>query len=210
MPHLPLRAAGLAALTLAVLAPARAEILAQTDATWRVTAAAPGAGWNSSASFDTAAWQNATVLYNVADHLGPAYSAQGIWSSGGQFSSTETTLWARQVWALAAVPISATLLGGFDDDADLWVNGVQVVSDHNGFANNVAPVDLLPYLNPGDNLIAFTVSDNYPVWGYNHSAWVQIDGQRGGAVPEPATPALLLAAFAATALVVRRRQQKAR
>ena len=208
------RACSLAAMASVALActtaPACAEALTQTDATWRVTATGPSAGWNTSAAFNTAAWQSATVLYNVADYL-PAESplTKGIWSSGGQFSTTETTVWARQLWNLAALPSSASLHGGFDDDADVWVNGSLVISDHNGIANNVGPVDLLPYLHLGDNLIAFTASDNWRVYGYNHSGWVQIDGQSAAAVPEPATPALMLAGLVATAFGVRRRKTPA-
>ncbi|MBA3903542.1 MAG: hypothetical protein C0522_07710 [Rhodocyclaceae bacterium] len=37
---------------------------------------------------------------------------------------------------------------------------------------------------------ALAQADNWPVWGYNHSAWAQIDG-RLAAVPEPATLLLL-------------------
>jgi hypothetical protein len=197
-----------AASALIALGAARADPLLATDASWLVTPTAPGAGWNTSAAFNTSSWQNASVLYNVSDYLGPGYVAQALWSSGGQFSPTETTLWARRVWNLAALPISAALVAGFDDDADLWINGVQVVSDHNGVANNVGPVDLLPYLSLGDNLIAFTASDNWPVYGYNHAAWVQIDGQPGGAVPEPQTAALMFAGLMATAASVRRRKTK--
>lgn len=200
---------GLAALALAAaaaVAPAHADTLLKTDATWKVTSAAPSAGWNVLAGFDTSSWQAATVLYNVSDYLGPAYTSQAIWSSGGQFSTTETAVWARQVWNLAALPVSAALEGGFDDDVDLWINGTLVISDHNGVANGVGVADLLPYLQQGDNLIAFAVTDNYPVWGYNHAAWLQIDGQHAPAVPEPETLALMLAGLAATAAVVRRRK----
>lgn len=186
-------------------APVRADNLLQTDASWKVTAAAPGAGWNTAAGFDTSSWQSATTLYNVADYLGPSYTAKGIWSSGGQFSTTETTVWARQEWNLASLPVSASLVAGFDDDADLWVNGTQVISDHNGIANNVGPVDVRPYLTLGTNVIAFTASDNYPVWGYNHSSWAQIDGQVAAPVPEPQTYALMLAGLAAVGWVGRRR-----
>ena len=188
-------------------APASAVTLAKTDASWTVTAAAPTGNWNSAVGFDTSTWQAATVLYNVADYLGPGYTAQGIWSSGGQFSTTETSFWARQVFHLDALPTSAALKAGFDDDADLWINGVQVISDHNGVANNVSVADLLPYLALGDNLVAYAATDNWPVYGYNHSSWVQIDGQMAAAVPEPETYALMLAGLAAVVFTTRRRSR---
>ena len=200
----------LSAMTLAcavAAAPASAGTLSKTDATWNVTATAPTGSWNSAVGFDTSTWQAATVLYNVADYLGPSYSAQGIWSSGGQFSSTETSFWARQVFNLNALPISASLNSGFDDDADLWINGVQIISDHNGIANNVSVADLLPYLTLGDNLVAYAATDNWPVYGYNHSSWVQIDGQLA-AIPEPETYALLLAGLAAVGFTMRRRSRR--
>lgn len=202
---------GLGALALAcalAAAPASAETLLKTDASWSVTPSAPGAGWNTATGFDASTWQAATTLYNVSDYLGPSYSAQGIWTSGGQFSNTETTIWARRVFQLAALPTSAALLAGFDDDADVWVNGNLVISDHNGIANNVGVPDLLPYLTVGANLVAFTVNDNFPVYGYNHSSWLQIDGQVAAvtAVPEPTTYALMLVGLGATAFAVRRRK----
>ena len=56
-------------------------------------------------------------------------------------------------------------------------------------------------------LIAFAATDNYPVWGYNHAAWVQIDGEFAAPVPEPATVALMLAGLGLTALASRRRKK---
>ena len=188
---------------------ASANTLLKTDAAWSVTPSAPAALWNAAIGFDDAAWQAATVLYNVADFPGyGGYTAQGIWSSGGQYSRIETTIWARQVFQLAALPASASLLAGFDDDADVWVNGTLVISDHNGIANGVGVANLLPYLSVGNNLVAFTVTDNYPGYGYNHSAWLQIDGQMAAvtAVPKSTTTALMLAGLAATAFSVRRRK----
>ncbi len=153
-----------------------------TDLNWKVTPTAPGAGWESNAAFDASSWQSATELYNVSDFLGPTYSAKGIWSSGGQFSATETTVWARGIWNLPTLPTSASLEVGFDDDGDLYINGTQVVSDHNGTAGNTTVADILPYLHTGDNLIAFTASDNI-AFGINHSAWAQINGEAAAATP---------------------------
>lgn len=181
---LPLCLVGLSTTSMAVT-------IAATDSSWKVTASDPGVSALTSGSFDDSGWQSATVLYDISNlNYFPDAVAKGIWSSGGQFSTTETQIWARGLFYLSAVPLAAWLNSGFDDDGDLYINGVKVVSDHNGYANGSFVADLTPYLVAGNNLIAFTVTDNWPVWGYNHSAWAQIDG-RMAAVPEPATLLLL-------------------
>ena len=171
---------------------ANATVLLQSDSTWKIT---PDSGllasdWNSNSGFDDSAWQDATVLYDVGVITSdPGYlGAKGIWSAGGQYSTTETQVWIRKTFTLDALSL-ASLTVGCDDDCTVYVNGTQVINDTNGFANNNTVADLLPYLNVGINLIAYTVTDNYPVYGYNHSTWLQLDGQRS--VPEPATVALL-------------------
>lgn len=185
--------------------PAHADVLLHTDASWQVTAVAPSGAWNSSATFDASSWQAATVLYNVSAYLGPAYLAQGLWTSGGQFSQTETSMWARKVFDLAALPVNASMLVGMDDDGDVWINGQWVAGNHDGVAGNFGVANLLPYLQLGSNVIAYTVTDNFPVYGYNHSAWLQIDGQPGApsAVPEPGTVVLLLCGLAGLAFTRR-------
>src|SRR5262245_13295043 len=106
---------------------ASATPLVITDSSWRVTPTDPGAApWNTSLSFDDSAWQNATII-GVA---GPPFIAQVIWSSGGEFSTTEPQMWARYTFSLANTLSSAILTVGCDDDCDVWVNGVQVINDH--------------------------------------------------------------------------------
>lgn len=162
-----------------------ATVLTATDSSWKITASAPSTGdWNSNAAFDDSTWQPATELASWS-----SYAAEVIWSSDGQFSTTETQVWARTIFSLGALPLSAILNNGFDDDGDIFVNGVQVVSDHNGYAND-SFADITPYLIVGDNLIAFTATDNYPVHGYNHGAAVHVEATFAQ-VPEPATLALL-------------------
>ncbi|CAG1065900.1 hypothetical protein BAC1_01492 [uncultured bacterium] len=171
-------------------AQAQASLIAYTDSSWRVTASDPGLGnWNTDLLYNDSGWETATVLYNVADYL-PGYTAQGVWSSGGQFSTSETVIWARDSFNLGSLPLTAVLEGGIDDDGEIYVNGALVVVENNGYANGFL-VDITPYLTVGDNLIAFRAYDNFPVWGYNHAAWLQVDGEFAQAVPEPGTMILL-------------------
>ena len=181
----------LVAFLLALSGNAVAVPVLQTDATWRVTPTDPGGNWNTDPGFDDSGWQNATVLYDAGTATGdPAFTgAKGIWSAGGQFSTTETQVWIRKVFDLPGPLSSASLTVGCDDDCAVWVNGTQVINDTNGFANNNVVADLLPFLNLGSNLIAYTATDNFRVFGFNHSTWAQLDAVL--TVPEPGSSALL-------------------
>lgn len=194
----------LCAATLAA-APALAAPLLATDSSWMVTAAPAAAGWNSVVAFDDSTWSAATAIYSVTPYY-PAVVADAIWGPGGQFSRSETAIWGRRVWNLAAVPTSALLFGGIDDDGDVYVNGQWVMGSHDGYAGNIGPVDITPYLVAGDNLIAFSATDNWMSWGYNHVIWMQVDGQHATAVPEPASVGL--AALGLGALAWRRQRRR--
>jgi hypothetical protein len=176
--------------------------------TWKVTSSNPGGtDWNTDAGFDDTLWESATVLYDVGAVIpDPAFDGtKGIWDSSGQYSYV-TELWIRKSFSIADPLSSASLIVGCDDDCTVWVNGVQVINDTNGFANNNGVGDLLPYLNTGTNLIAYTMADNYPVWGYNHSTWLQLDGEvQSTAVPEPGT--LVLVGLGLSGLVIARRRK---
>jgi hypothetical protein len=187
-----IRALCAAVLAGSAAAPAMAgDTLVATDTAWRVTALGPGVGWETSTSFNDASWQSAIAVYEVSPYLGPDYAGtQAIWTQAGQYSTTDTTIWGRMVVNLGTPLQSATLEYGIDDDGDIFVNGVLVVSDHNGMANG-GLVDITSYLTAGANVIAFTATDNYAVWGYNHAAWIRIEGTVA-AVPEPSTYATLL------------------
>lgn len=203
------RAAAVAAsVLLAAPTAADATVLLRSDSSWNVTPDAPSSGWNTSIGFDDSAWQSATELYNVGaingnpDFLG----TMGIWSSGGQFSTTETQVWIRQTIALGELS-AASLIVGCDDDCVVYVNGVMVINDANGSANDNTVLDLLPYLVVGNNLFAYTAIDNFRVWGYNHSTWLQLEGEtRSTTVPEPGMLSMLGLGLAGLAGLRRRRK----
>jgi len=193
-----------AALAAGVVSTANAStITIRTDTSWLATNVAPAPGWNTNPFFNTAGWVNA-----VAHCSDPIYG-DCIWYDG-QFSATAFA-WLFHTFTISSPITSAILYGGIDDDADVWLNGTLIYSDHNGFAQAFGPLDVTPYLVQGLNFFAVSVIDNVPVWGQNHGYTTALTVQTAdpAAVPEPSSFLLLAPGLVTLEFLRRRRQGKA-
>ncbi len=152
-------------------------------------------GWNSALMFDdsnSAGWSNAIEVV----HPNPPFLR--YW-----FDGTETVgsspVYFRKEFEIEGDPISGLFSFTVDDDAQIYVNGVQVVNDSNGLATTVSGLDLLPYLTTGLNLIAVKAQDQQGGQGFAGNL------QLVSNVPEPSGIVLAGLGVAAMALIHRRR-----
>jgi hypothetical protein len=182
-----------------------------TDSSWLATNVQPAAAWSSDLLFNTAGWTNAFIVNSVNSPPDPCFlGASCIWYDN-QNSSTQF-IWLRKTFTIPDPFSVATLVGGFDDDGDIYVNGILVYSDHNGIAEGALsnpnnPLFLTQYLHLGDNLIAVAAQDNF-AHGQNHLfvAHVEITSPQA-VVPEPASLVLLVSSLAGLVILRRRKRQ---
>jgi len=135
----------------APFASGQTTLFVQTDTTWKVTNSSPGTGWNTSAGFDDSAWAAASI--NGSDSLA-GLTVPEIWdNTDPQAGSTD--VWFRKTFTLDGPHAGrATLFSAVDDDADVYVNGTQVINNHDCTASALPIVDVASYLVSGTNLIA--------------------------------------------------------
>ena len=176
-----------------------APLMINTDTSWLATNALPAATWESAPSFNTTGWINAVDL----GIPGCPGGSSCIWYDG-QFSGTQF-VWLRKTFTISGPISTASLIGGVDDDADVYLNGTLVYSDQNGTAQNFGPLNVAPFLVQGVNLIAVAASDNFPQFGQNHAFAASLQIQTQTQIPEPASLALLGIGLAALAAMRRRK-----
>jgi hypothetical protein len=145
-----------------------------TNSNWRVLANPPADGWNSEPSFDDSTWANATVKQiRVLD----GQIVDSIWSP-----TDSSPIWLRTEFAIPESIVSATLYSVADDDADIYINGQLVLSDHDGVAQFYDPIEVGNLLQTGANVLATKAIDTQGGTAGDFAARLVITT----VVPEPA------------------------
>jgi hypothetical protein len=149
----------------------------ETDATWLVASSDPGSGWTDTA-FDDSAFASATVI--SATSLLDGEPADRIWAETvtGADPETPDTVWLRKSLTLDGRPASASLDLDVNDDMEVFINGVAVLTDTDLTATTRLNLDVAGQLRGGENVIAVKASNTPGTTGQFFAARLDIDTER--------------------------------
>ena len=112
--------------------------------------------WNISTSYD----DSAPAGWNDIVETSPGK----FWVDGAGLHGS-TPSYYRKKFTIGGAPTSGQFNLSIDDDAVVYVNGTQVLSDADGLSNAFHNVDVTSALSPGENLIAIKAHDiGYLEW----------------------------------------------
>lgn len=131
-------------------------------------------------------------------------SMPSLWPSG---IGEDTIVRYRISFFLPGARVSGTLWVAQDDDGSFRVNGITVLDEADGQAQEYGPFNIAGDLQAGLNTFE---ADVYSVWccGRGFAAYAVIQtAENGGEIPEPATFGLLASGLGIGALLSRRRKR---
>jgi hypothetical protein len=156
-----------------------------TDDTWRVTDQSPTAGWNTDTGFDdsdAAGWE-----YAFDGNL-------GIWHTSELTATSPGEVWFRKTFTVDGLVTSAFAECFFDDDGEVFINGVRVVNDTGGGSTLFQFALDGGLFHEGMNLIAARAIDRFAPY---HDFRLRLDLE---VIPAPAGALVLF-----PAMLIRRR-----
>ena len=113
-------------------------------------------GWET-VNFDDAAWEFSIAPAPVNCGTLNCWSDPEVFPMWSEIQ--HQTIYLRRSFQVGSGVISATIKTECDDDHDLYINGVLVASDWNGYAGPLIITDVTEYVHPGKNVIAIKAND---------------------------------------------------